>query len=220
MADLAHAEHLDGIYRHQRFIYDLTREYYLLGRDRLISELAPPAGGSVLEVGCGTARNLIEAARRFPSARLFGVDLSSMMLRSAAASVGRRGLGERIALQYGDATSFDATALFGRPAFDRVFMSYTLSMMPGWEGAVRHGLGLLPPGGSLHVVDFGRCERLPAAFKRTLEAWLVQFSVHPRADLVPELNRLAHASGCTVEASPLFRGYATYAVLRRPAARG
>ena len=31
------ARHMDGIYRYQRHIYDLTRKYYLLGRDRMIA---------------------------------------------------------------------------------------------------------------------------------------------------------------------------------------
>ena len=36
----SHAELMDGVYRHQRHIYDSTRKYYLLGRDRLIAGLA------------------------------------------------------------------------------------------------------------------------------------------------------------------------------------
>ena len=47
------AQHMDAIYRYQRYVYDATRKFYLLGRDRLITELAPPAGGSVLEIACG-----------------------------------------------------------------------------------------------------------------------------------------------------------------------
>ena len=43
----SHAEAMDAIYRTQRHIYDLTRKYYLLGRDRLIADLAPPRGGTV-----------------------------------------------------------------------------------------------------------------------------------------------------------------------------
>ncbi len=44
---------MDGIYRYQRHIYDITRKYYLLGRDALIKELEAPNGGTVLEIGCG-----------------------------------------------------------------------------------------------------------------------------------------------------------------------
>ncbi len=34
--------HMDAIYRYQRYIYDASRKYYLLGRDRLLDELEPP----------------------------------------------------------------------------------------------------------------------------------------------------------------------------------
>ncbi len=90
------AEKMDAIYRYQRFIYDATRRYYLFGRDRLIASLKPPLGGTVLEIGCGTARNLIRAAKRYPDARFYGLDVSEAMLKSARASVARRGLQSRI----------------------------------------------------------------------------------------------------------------------------
>ena len=52
-----HSDHsalMDRTYRYQRFIYDLTRRYFLLGRDRSIRELDVPANANVLEVACGT----------------------------------------------------------------------------------------------------------------------------------------------------------------------
>ena len=60
----SHGAHMDGIYRYQRYIYDATRKYYLLGRDRMLDGLDPPERGTILEVGCGTGRNLILAAKR------------------------------------------------------------------------------------------------------------------------------------------------------------
>ena len=59
MGDAAGAALMDRLYRRQRHFYDVTRKHYLLGRDRLIDGLAPPSGGRVLEIGCGTARNLV-----------------------------------------------------------------------------------------------------------------------------------------------------------------
>ncbi len=79
----APADLMDRIYRHQRHLYDFTRKYYLPGRDRLIDRLKPAAGDCVLEIGCGTARNLVVAARRYPQARFFGIDVSSAMLATA-----------------------------------------------------------------------------------------------------------------------------------------
>src|SRR4051812_29340351 len=99
MAEIAAASHataMDRMYRHTRHIYDLTRKPYLLGRDRLIAELGLEAGGTVLEMGCGTGRNLIAVARAYPEAELYGFDISEEMLKTAKTSVSRAGLGDRI----------------------------------------------------------------------------------------------------------------------------
>ena len=157
------AEKMDAIYSRQRFIYDATRRYYLLGRDRLIGSLKPPLGGAVLEIGCGTARNLIRAAKRYPDARFYGIDISEAMLKSARTSVARAGLRSRVALGQGDATAFEPAALFGRDAFDRIYISYSLSMIPPWQDALRHAMALLAPRGQLHIVDFGDFAALPGA---------------------------------------------------------
>ena len=111
---------MDRMYRRQRHIYDATRKFYLLGRDATIAALDPPAGASVLEIGCGTGRNLVKTARRYPEAQIFGLDVSHEMLESARASVARAGLAGRIRVAQADATNFDALAVFGRPHFERV----------------------------------------------------------------------------------------------------
>lgn len=211
----AAAGRMDAIYRTQRHIYDLTRKYYLLGRDALIRDLAPPPGGSVLEVGCGTARNLIAAARAWPDARCFGFDVSPAMLETARASVRKRGLASRIRLTAGDATEFDSIALFGEAGFDRVFLSYTLSMIPDWRAALDQAARAVRPGGRLHIVDFGQQERLPATFRRPLFAWLALFEVTPRAELEDELGQLADRAGMMLDFRPRYRGYAWSAVLSR-----
>ncbi len=40
-----HAKLMDRVYRSQSGFYDLTRKYYLLGRDQLIEKLNPAAEG-------------------------------------------------------------------------------------------------------------------------------------------------------------------------------
>ncbi|WP_404365571.1 class I SAM-dependent methyltransferase [Sphingomonas sp. MMS24-J45] len=213
--DSAHAGHMDAIYRTQRHFYDLTRKYYLLGRDALIAGIAPPAGGTVLEIGCGTGRNLIAAARAWPDARFFGIDISEAMLETARAKVAKAGLADRIVLAQGDATAFNAQALFDVSEFDRVFQSYTLSMIPDWRGAIREAAGKLAPGGRLDVVDFGQQERLPRAFRAGLFAWLAKFDVAPRATLQPALIEAACEVGGTARFAPLYRGYAWSGLIAR-----
>lgn len=208
-----HGQRMDGIYAAQRHIYDLTRKYYLLGRDRLIAELNVPDGGHALEVGCGTARNMALAARRYPKAQFYGLDISSEMLKSAEKNL--RGLSDRCTLAEADATDFNAQALFGRAEFDRVFCSYTLSMIPGWEKALDIACALLAPGGEVHVVDFGEQEQLPGWFAALLKAWLAKFHVEPRSSLFAEAQALGERHGLTVECRSLFRDYARSVVLRR-----
>ncbi|MGH8431836.1 MAG: class I SAM-dependent methyltransferase, partial [Solimonas sp.] len=134
---------MDRIYRHQRHIYDFTRKYYLPGRDRLIERLTPPGGGRVLEVGCGTGRNLVLAARAWPEARFFGIDISAEMLRTARQTVRRSGFDSRIRLARADAARFDPAILFGVPGFSRIVFSYSLSMIPEWRSALAGALAWL-----------------------------------------------------------------------------
>jgi S-adenosylmethionine-diacylgycerolhomoserine-N-methlytransferase len=169
---LASAELMDRIYRRQRHLYDFTRKYYLLGRDRLIRRLSPPAGSRVLEIGCGTARNLVVAAHAYPDVHFFGIDISSEMLETARSVVEREGLAPYIRLARVDAMSFEPALQFGVPGFSRIFVSYTLSMMPGWQAVLARALGWLAPGGELHIVDFGGQERLPGWFRVALRGWL------------------------------------------------
>ena len=206
---------MDRVYARQRHIYDATRKYYLLGRDRLIAELDPPRDARVLEIGCGTGRNLVAIARRYPQARCYGVDISQAMLATASASVARAGLAPRIALAQGDATTFEPRALFGVGEFDRIVISYALSMIPPWREVLAHATGLLAPGGSVHIVDFGDQAGLPSGFKLVLEAWLARFHVAPRATLPDEIAALARARGLACSTSSLYRGYAISARLTR-----
>ena len=167
------------------------------------------------EIGCGTGRNLVLAARRYPSARLYGFDISSEMLKTARASIARAGFSDRITVAEGDATSFDTRALFGAPSFDRVFISYSLSMIPPWRQVLAPSLAAVAPGGRLHVVDFGQQEGWPGWFKAALFAWLAKFTVYPRADLEAALAEAAAAGGATMRFERLYRGYSDYAVLTK-----
>jgi S-adenosylmethionine-diacylgycerolhomoserine-N-methlytransferase len=212
-----HAALMDGVYRFQRHFYDATRKFYLLGRDHMIEGLDVPPGGTVLELGCGTGRNLARAATLHPGARLAGLDISAAMLETAASSLARQGLHARVRLARGDATAFDPLDLFGVVRFDRVFFSYALSMIPDWQGAVRAGMDALAPAGALHVVDFGDQSGLPGWFRTGLRAWLARFHVTPRDGLRAALESESERTGASLSVEQPFRGYAVHAILRLPA---
>ena len=210
-----HAERMDRQYRYQRHVYDLTRKYYLFGRDRLLRGLAAEEGQSVLEVGCGTGRNIEQIARLYPRARLFGLDISANMLETAEQRFARRSAARPV-LRLADATAY-TPGDFGESGFDRIVISYSLSMIPGWQDAVVRSVQALNPGGSLHVVDFGQQEHLPAAFRRVLRGWLARFHVTPRADLFRILEEAAAERGAVVTAERLYGGYAWLGVAKMPA---
>ena len=213
MTDAANA--MDRMYRPQVAIYDLSRKFYLLGRDGLIEGLAPTDGDHVLEIGCGTGRNLVRAAHLYPRSHFYGVDISEVMLARARTSISRSGNLAPIALAKGDAASFDAAALFGQDQFERIFVSYALSMIPRWQETIEHALDLLGPRGSLHIVDFGDCGGLPSAFRGALQRWLAIFHVTPQIELQRVLSAKGSAGGLVLGHRALYRGYALYSVLSR-----
>ena len=210
--DAEHAGRMDRMYRYQRHIYDLTRKYYLLGRDRAITGLKVPPDGRLLEIGCGTGRNLLKAHGLYPAARLYGLDISAEMLASARRHF--HGKATSPVLLRADATRFTAEE-FGTDGFERVMISYALSMIPDWEAAIDAALAAVTPGGSLHIVDFGQQEHLPRWFGTLLRGWLGHFHVTPRARLQAALEeRLAQA-----DADMIFEeiggGYAWHVIVRK-----
>jgi SAM-dependent methyltransferase len=124
---------IENYYRLHAQIYDATRWSFLFGRDAIL-ELASSlhdAPARILEVGCGTGRNLVALARRYPKAQITGIDLSEAMLaivRKKAAPFGSRVNLERRAYD-------SASDPPGK--YDLVLCSYALSMFnPGLDAAV------------------------------------------------------------------------------------
>jgi S-adenosylmethionine-diacylgycerolhomoserine-N-methlytransferase len=198
-----HAALMDGVYRYQRHIYDLTRKYFLFGRDRLIRQLGARPGETVVEIGCGTARNLIRIARAYPEARVFGLDASREMLRTAEEKVQRAGLAGRVVLAHGFAENM-TPELFGlEEPFDHAIFSYSLSMIPDWPAALSAGVRCVGRGGHVHVVDFGDFNRLWPTFARALRRWLRLYHVHPRDKLLKILEiSLPRAPGSSLDILP------------------
>jgi len=206
---------MDTMYRYQRHIYDLTRKFYLLGRDRLLASLPIRPGTSVLEMGCGTGRNLVKLAHLAPDARLHGVDVAGVMIDTAARALDRAGLTKRVSLAQAGGQGFDPEAAFGLARFDVIYFSYVLSMIPDWRPVVERALTQLAPGGILAVVDFGDQQRAPRWRRRLLLGWLHLFDVHPRAEIERDLRGLAAAQDGLALDEDLFDGYAYLLMIRK-----
>lgn len=201
-------EKMDRMYRFQRHVYDLTRRYYLLGRDELLDRLKVEPGEFVLEAGCGTARNLIKLGRRHGDGNLFGLDASAAMLSTARSNVTAAGL-TNIQLRTALADRFSYQETFGldRP-FDKIFFSFSISMIPTWHESLENALGNLAPGGRLFIVDFFDLQGLPRIARHGLWWWLGKFGVNLWDGLVLFLRELEARPEITrVEIRPLYRGY-------------
>ncbi len=173
------AEHMDAIYRYQRFIYDASRKYYLLGRDRLIEELAPPPWAALCSrspAGPGATSSRRRAATPSPLLRLRHLERDARhraRVRSSATAL--------------------PTASWSRPAmpptspgsgcsacrrFDRVFVSYCAVDDPALARGPAPGLRGRGPG---RPAAHRRLRRAGGAcrswFRTGLRAWLAKFSV-------------------------------------------
>ncbi|MCC6578961.1 MAG: class I SAM-dependent methyltransferase [Phycisphaeraceae bacterium] len=210
------AASMDRMYRYTRHIYDLTRKPYLLGRDRLLSVMDIQPSDRVLEIGCGTARNLIKLHQLHPHAELFGLDAASVMLETAQANLRRAGMGDQVTLRQALAEELDHGRTFGldRP-FDAIFFSYALSMIPTWPAAVEAAMANLKPGGGLYVVDFWDQRELPGAFAKLLTWWLAKFHVHFRPEMLEYLRTMAGAGRVTLELESVAGRYAYVARMRK-----
>ena len=213
---MATTEEMNAMYRWTRYVYDLTRKYYLLGRDRLLREMELRPGDRVLEIGCGTARNLIRLARQRPGIQCYGLDVSTEMLATAEAKVKRRGLESRIVLRHCFAEQLDHRATFGlEEPFDAAFFSYSLSMIPTWPQAIDAALANIKRGAALHVVDFWDQGGWPRWFRWLLKRWLDLFHVHYRPELLDYLRQLDDQGLGTLTLHSVAGRYAYLATFRK-----
>jgi len=170
---------VEGYYRWQSIIYDSTRWSFLFGRSALLQQVSrQTAPKRILEIGCGTGRNLAEIARRFPHAELCGLDVSADMLALTEKKLAP--VADRVSLLR---QRYDAPVQAG--GFDLVLCSYALTMFnPGWQEALRCAALDLAPGGLFALVDFHH-SRHPW-FRR----WMGVNHVRMDGHLQPELQRL------------------------------
>lgn len=147
-----HGQAMDRKYRRVRHVYDLTRFGFLLGRNKAIQALEIQPGKHILEIGCGTGRNLHLMSKRSGNAHFYGLDISEEMLKSATRKLQGR---PNIKLAKADASNFSGQDLFGKRTFDGILMSFTLSMMPQWHKTLDLALSHLGPRGIISIVDFG-----------------------------------------------------------------
>lgn len=143
----SHADALGAFYGPQSQHYDRFRERLLAGRAELIGSLPLPERAHVVELGGGTGRNAEFFGERLARIeRIEIVDLCRPLLAQA------RERAQRVPQLH--AIEADATTYRPAQAADCVVLSYALTMIPDWRGAIANAIAMLKPGGVLGVVDF------------------------------------------------------------------
>jgi ubiquinone/menaquinone biosynthesis C-methylase UbiE len=160
-------------------------------RKQAVARLDLKAGDHVLEIGCGTGRNLPYLHEAVgPQGRVYGVDISPGMLARARALCDRR-YWSNVELSETDAADYVPPQLL-----DGVIFGLSYNTMPHHLAVLRHAWNLLRRGGRLVIMDAklpsGPAGKLVLPFglwlmKRTL---LGNPLIHPWEDLARLTNKV------------------------------
>ena len=117
-------------------------------REQAVATLELRPGDRVLEIGCGTGRNLpaLRAAVG-DTGHVYGIDLSAGMLTRARSLVDRHRW-RNVTLVHGDAVDYQAPE-----PLDGVLFGFSYSTMPHHHAVLRRALAQLRPGGRVCVMD-------------------------------------------------------------------
>jgi demethylmenaquinone methyltransferase/2-methoxy-6-polyprenyl-1,4-benzoquinol methylase len=121
-------------------------------RRRAIRELAAPAGGTVLDLCCGTGDLAFGLARANPSLRVVGVDFCEPMLTAANARAPRERTGDRVAFACADALALP----FDGASFDGATMGFSLRNVLDIGAVLRETRRVLRPGARFVNLDVTR----------------------------------------------------------------
>ena len=139
----------------------VTAKKLLPGLDGLQARLA--AGGTVLEVGCGTANFVVLAAKSFPAARVVGVDIDPDGLAVGRRRIDEAGVGGRAEVHEGTVAASVPPKSVDVVVMVQVLHEIEQNLRPT---VVDECAAALKPGGWLVIVD----ETYPSTLAQTREA--------------------------------------------------
>lgn len=156
-------------------------------RRKAVGRMGLKPGGRVLEVGCGTGRNLAHLVRAVGSGgHVYGVDLSEGMLAEARETCARAAW-DNVTLLQADAADYSLPE-----PVDGVIFSLSYAVIPEHREALRRAWEHLRPGGHVVIMD----ARLPSGFAWRLlhpfVVWASRLTVLGNPDVRPwdELKEL------------------------------
>ncbi len=124
-------------------------------RERGLEFLDVQEGDTVLEIGFGSGYSLVEIARSAgETGRVYGIDVTPEMVKSARKRLEQEGLAERVELYEGDAREMP----YEDNQFDAVYIAATLELFdtPDIPRVLTEIKRVLKPGGRLGVISMPR----------------------------------------------------------------
>jgi len=150
-------------------------------RNRAFADLMSRVGARspkvVVDLGCGSGALTLELSRRWPGARILGIDSSAEMLDAAR----RHQSPERLEWVHSDVESWDP-AQVGAP-IDVIVTSSLLQWVPSHIGLVARWIAALAPGGWFAM-------QVPGNFNAQSHTLLREVATHSRraAQIIPRLR--------------------------------
>jgi demethylmenaquinone methyltransferase / 2-methoxy-6-polyprenyl-1,4-benzoquinol methylase len=149
-------------------VYDLMNRLMTAGLDRrwrafAARQMALGADQVALDIGTGTGDLAIAVARRWPEARVIGVDFTPEMLTHGREKLARLGLADRIELRQGDG----ARLAFPSDTFDACCSAFVARNLADLDGGFAEMLRVVKPGGRVVCLEVShpRNRLFDAAFR-------------------------------------------------------
>lgn len=177
------ASRLEAFYGEQAGDYDAFRERLLQGRQALISQLTLPNNAYIVELGGGTGRNVDFVAEHHATIKRYDVvDLCPSLLEVARKRAQH--------LDFVQVIEADATSYQPNEQVDCVICSYSLTMIPDWQGVLANAKKMLKANGQIAVVDFTTSQQQHTWLSAFWRKWFSHDGVYLNAEIPNTLQTM------------------------------